>query len=118
VFHPSDNEFVRTNTLTKGSIVAIDAVPHRNSYERLYGRSLGRAQFVKPANVSDKVSARWESLAGAGNIAANLISQFDSGRILACISSRPGQCGRADGYILEGEELDFYLAHLTKKGKK
>jgi small subunit ribosomal protein S8e len=47
-----------------------------------------------------------------------LISQFDSGRILACIASRPGQCGRADGYILEGEELDFYLAHLTKKGKK
>lgn len=23
--------------------------------------------------------------------------QFGSGRLLACISSRPGQCGRADG---------------------
>lgn len=24
--------------------------------------------------------------------------QFSSGRLLAAISSRPGQCGRADGY--------------------
>ena len=24
--------------------------------------------------------------------------QFAGGRLLACISSRPGQCGRADGY--------------------
>lgn len=23
--------------------------------------------------------------------------QFGSGRLMACISSRPGQCGRADG---------------------
>jgi len=23
--------------------------------------------------------------------------------LLACIASRPGQCGRADGYVLEGE---------------
>ena len=26
---------------------------------------------------------------------------FCSGRVLAAISSRPGQCGRSDGYILE-----------------
>lgn len=25
--------------------------------------------------------------------------QFGGGRLLACISSRPGQCGRADGYV-------------------
>jgi small subunit ribosomal protein S8e len=25
--------------------------------------------------------------------------QFGSGRLLASISSRPGQCGRADGYV-------------------
>lgn len=25
--------------------------------------------------------------------------QFGSGRLLAAISSRPGQCGRADGYL-------------------
>ncbi|XP_022091090.1 40S ribosomal protein S8-like [Acanthaster planci] len=35
-----------------------------------------------------------------------------------CITSRPGQCGRADSYILEGKELDFYLRKIkSKKGK-
>merc|ERR1711953_1229247 len=41
--------------------------------------------------------------------------QFQSGRLLACIASRPGQCGRCDGYILEGEELNFYKRKLEKK---
>ena len=27
---------------------------------------------------------------------------------LACVSSRPGQSGRCDGYILERKELGFY----------
>lgn len=40
---------------------------------------------------------------------------FSSGRLLACISSRPGQSGRCDGYILEGAELDFYSKQLKKK---
>lgn len=29
----------------------------------------------------------------------HLEDQFASGRLLACISSRPGQCGRSDGYV-------------------
>jgi len=44
-----------------------------------------------------------------------LEDQFSTGRLYACISSRPGQSGRADGYILEGKELDFYLRKLQKK---
>jgi len=35
-----------------------------------------------------------------------LESQFGAGRLYASISSRPGQSGRADGYILEGKELE------------
>lgn len=35
-----------------------------------------------------------------------LEQQFVAGRLYAAISSRPGQCGRADGYILEGKELE------------
>lgn len=35
-----------------------------------------------------------------------LEQQFRAGRLLAVISSRPGQSGRADGYILEGKELE------------
>jgi hypothetical protein len=26
-------------------------------------------------------------------------TQFAGGRLLACIASRPGQCGQADGYV-------------------
>ncbi|KAL1566981.1 40S ribosomal protein [Salvia divinorum] len=44
--------------------------------------------------------------------------QFGGGRLLAAISSHPGQCGRCDGYILEGKELEFYMKKLQrKKGK-
>jgi len=46
-----------------------------------------------------------------------LADQFLSGKLLACITSRPGQVGRADGYILEGKELEFYLRKIEKKKK-
>ena len=39
-------------------------------------------------------------------------------RLLARLSSRPGQCGRADGYILEGEEYNFYYRLINAKKKK
>lgn len=29
-----------------------------------------------------------------------------------------GQCGRVDGYILEGKELEFYVKKLQKKKGK
>lgn len=32
-------------------------------------------------------------------IDAHIEEQFGGGRLLAAISSRPGQCGRADGYV-------------------
>lgn len=35
-----------------------------------------------------------------------LETQFGAGRLYAVIGSRPGQVGRADGYILEGKELE------------
>jgi len=44
-----------------------------------------------------------------------MADQFNSNNLLACISSRPGQSGRLDGYILEGRELDFYSKKLEKK---
>ena len=47
----------------------------------------------------------------------DVIEQLASGKILACISSRPGQSGRADGYILEDEELAFYHKKINQKKK-
>ncbi len=51
----------------------------------------------------------------AGKLEAIMKDQFNSGRLLACISSRPGQSGRADGYILEGKELEFYIKKTERK---
>lgn len=44
--------------------------------------------------------------------------QFAAGRLYAAISSRPGQSGRCDGYILEGQELEFYLRKLRTTKQK
>lgn len=44
--------------------------------------------------------------------------QFAAGRLYAVISSRPGQSGRADGYILEGQELEFYIRRLRSAKSK
>ncbi len=43
-----------------------------------------------------------------------LKDQFNTGRLYACIASRPGQSGRCDGYILEGKELEFYVRKLKR----
>jgi len=40
---------------------------------------------------------------------------MNKGRLYAKITSRPGQSGRADGYLLEGKELEFYSKKLDKK---
>ncbi|XLT02335.1 hypothetical protein HN51_051686 [Arachis hypogaea] len=40
--------------------------------------------------------------------------QFGGGRLLAFIASRPDQYGRADGYILEDKELEFYMKKIQK----
>ena len=46
-----------------------------------------------------------------------VIEQLASGKLLARISSRPGQSGRADGYLLEDEELAFYHKKINQKKK-
>jgi hypothetical protein len=45
-----------------------------------------------------------------------LESQFQAGRLYASISSRPGQSGRADGYVLEGKELEVNPDYLLRGG--
>jgi len=47
-----------------------------------------------------------------------LKTQYKTGRLYAKITSRPGQCGRVDGYILEGEELAFYQKKIAERKNK
>lgn len=130
VYNASNNELVRTQTLVKSAIVQVDAAPFKQWYLQHYGVDIGR----KKKNVSKKeeeaeaateevkksahVQRKLEQRQKERQLDAHIEEQFGGGRLLACISSRPGQCGRADGYILEGKELEFYMKKLQKKKGK
>lgn len=47
---------------------------------------------------SNHVQRKLEKRQQERKIDPHVEEQFASGRLLAAISSRPGQCGRADGY--------------------
>lgn len=119
VYNATNNELVRTNTLVKGCIVQIDAAPFRQWYEAHYGQPIGRrrqqktetTEEKKSASVAKKQAARF---ADSGKTESAIERQFESGRLFAVVASRPGQSGRCDGYILEGEELAFYQKAIRK----
>jgi len=120
-FHPSNNELVRTNTLTKSAVVQIDAAPFRQWYEAHYGATLGRRRQVKGAETEEEKKKsksiekkQEERMKKMGKVEAALERQFEAGRLYAVISSRPGQSGRVDGYVLEGEELAFYQRAIRR----
>ena len=119
----SFNCFAGTNTLTRSAIVQIDAAPFRQWYEAHYGLPLGKRRGQKAQEAAAAAEATPKSKSVERKLAARQInakvdsaleSQFAAGRLLACVSSRPGQSGRVDGYILEGEELSFYQRALKK----
>merc|ERR1711865_187983 len=126
VYNASNNELVRTKTLVKSAVVQIDATPFRQWYEAHYGVTVGRktkkkdgeeVKVEEPKSQSASVQAKIAKRAETRVLDPNLNSQFDTGRLLAMISSRPGQCGRCDGYVLEGKELEFYVKRMARKKK-
>jgi len=96
-------------------------------YEAHYALPLGRKKGAKLTDAeeavlnkkrSKKTEKKYKERQKDAKVEQGLTDQFMGGRVLASISSRPGQCGRADGYILEGKELEFYLRKIkAKKGK-
>ncbi|CAN4103957.1 unnamed protein product [Withania somnifera] len=131
VYNASNNELVRTQTLVKSAIVQVDAAPFKQWYLQHYGVEIGRkkktaaskkegeeAEAVPEEKKSNHVQRKLERRQQDRKIDPHVEEQFASGRLLAAISSRPGQCGRADGYILEGKELEFYMKKLQKKKGK
>jgi len=133
VYNASNNELVRTQTLVKGAIVQVDVAPFKQWYHQHYGVDIGRKKkaaakkdapeegegtATEETKKSNHVVRKLEKRQQGRTLDPHIEEQFGSGRLLACISSRPGQCGRADGYILEGKELEFYMKKLQrKKGK-
>merc|ERR1712048_211278 len=111
VYNASDNDLVRTKTLVKNAVVQVDATPFKLFYVKHYGLSKDFFNQTKGDSKYDdttrsrksqrKLDAKRKRRALKGDIE----DQLRQGRLLACISSRPGQSGRADGYILEAPEL-------------
>jgi len=124
-YNATSNELVRTKTLMKNAVVQVDAAPFRQWYLKKYGVDLGKKKkgaAVKTEEtkedataVSRHVIAKQKARQSKQKLDPAIEDQFQGGRLFACISSRPGQSGRADGYILEGEELQFYKRKMDKK---
>lgn len=119
-YNASNNELVRTKTLVKGAIVLVDATPFKSWYESHYGVKIGSKKGLKPSEEEEKkqsnaVKAKLAARQKTRTLEPALDNQFASGRLLAKITSRPGQTGRCDGYILEGHELAFYQKMMHKK---
>merc|ERR1719188_255041 len=105
VYNATNNELVRTKTLVKNAIVYVDATPFRQWYLKKYDVELNkkkleesnklRADTKRSGSVKRKIEARNKDQ----KLEPRLAEQFNSGHVMAAISSRPGQCGRIDGYI-------------------
>ena len=119
VYNASNNELVRTKTLVKNCIVTIDSTPFAQWYVNHYNINLSKKKDYKPATEakSEKAKKRIETRKANRVIDPKVAEQFGQQRLLACISSRPGQSGRADGYLLEGKELEFYVKKIEARKK-
>ncbi|PSC70486.1 DNA topoisomerase 6 subunit B isoform B [Micractinium conductrix] len=129
-YNASNNELVRTQTLVKSAIIQVDAAPFKQWYQQHYGLEVGQKRKGGAAAAA-AAAAEGEAAAQSNHVKRKLKQrnqgrkldqlmddQFATGRLYAAISSRPGQCGRADGYILEGRELEFYVKKMQKKKGK
>ena len=122
-YNASNNELVRTKTLVKGAIILIDAHPFKSWYEEHYGVKTGLKKTagereqpsIDLSSKSPAAQAKLKARQQNRTLEPAIDQQFASGRILAKITSRPGQTGRCDGYILEGKELTFYQRQMAKK---
>ena len=119
VYNASNNELVRTKTLVKNCIVQIDSTPFAQWYLNHYSVNLNnkKKDIKAPEPKTERAKKRIEARKAARVIDPKVADQFSQQRLLACISSRPGQSGRADGYLLEGKELEFYVKKIEARKK-
>lgn len=126
MYNASNNELLRTKTLVKNAIIQIDSTPFRTWYEAHYATPIAKKRTAKKddeaageaVKQSKKTLKKYAERQKLPKLVPALEEQFVQGKLLACISSRPGQCGRCDGYILEGKQLEFYQKKMkARKGK-
>lgn len=128
IYNATNNELLRTKTLVKGAVVEIDAAPFRQWYEAHYATPVFKG--AKPTEADAAAAGEGEKKQSNhvqrilterkkdAKIEPALEARFKQGRLFAVISSRPGQSGRCDGYILEGKELEFYQRRMNLRKAK
>ncbi|KAK6186668.1 hypothetical protein SNE40_005954 [Patella caerulea] len=137
VYNASSNELVRTKTLVKSAIIQVDANPFRQWFENHFGlpvipRKKSTKKTTKKTDEEKAKKAARESVKAKKlskevlfkrrqnrkklfKVESSLQEQFRNGRLLVKIASRPGNCGRCDGFVLEGKELEFYMKKVKSK---
>ena len=135
VYNATSNELVRTKALVKNCIVSVDAAPFKHHFAKHYGIDIDASKKKKTTAKDEKskkakdtgkfnvkkasatLKHKWAQRAKTHKIEKAIEDQLKLGRVLAKLTTRPGQGGRADGVLLEGAELQFYMKKLEKKKK-
>ena len=124
LYNASNNELVRTQTLVKNCIVSVDPTPFKYYWYIHYNEvKINRLPEIKDPEIKKKLDEKKNNIQKNHPKKEHLdkLNHFfellNRGKLYACITSRPGQVGKADGYLLEGKELEFYLKKLEKKNK-
>ena len=124
VYNATHNELVRTQRIVKGCVVTIDPTPFKYYWHIHYEeKKINRLPEMKDsnnvANLEKKKSKKQKKHPFSDQLDKEKYQSFfdnlNRNRLYARIVSRPGQTGRADGYLLEGKELEFYLKKIEKK---
>lgn len=122
VYNATNNELVRTQTLVKGAVVSVDPTPFKYYWTIHYEeKKVNRMPEIVDPERKKRLEEKREKNKKKHQYSEQLeklhhfFELLNKGRILARISSRPGQSGRADGYLLEGKELEFYSKKIEKK---
>merc|ERR1719494_1659949 len=91
-------------------VVQVDSTPFRQWYEAHYAVPLGRKKGKQAADATESeellakkrsphCQKKMDARKANAKIAQGLEEQFVTGRLYACVSSRPGQSGRCDGLL-------------------
>lgn len=122
VYNATNNELVRTQTLVKNCIVAVDPTPFKYYWYIHYeDKKVTRMPEIVDPERKKRLEDKREKLKKKHPYSEQIeklhhfFEMMNKGKLLACITSRPGQTGRSDGYLLEGRELEFYSKKIEKK---
>jgi len=122
VYNATHNELVRTQRVVKGCIVVVDPTPFKYYWHIHYSeKKVNKLPEIKEPKRVQALEDKKQRVQKAHPFSDQLdkyhtfFENLNRNRLLARITSRPGQTGRADGYLLEGKELDFYLKMIERK---